>query len=275
MKQRLIDQLIDAVGGEWPSNDFRCRAQKTLITRDEFEARVAERQNKPSWDDATEWARYLAQDSGGRWYWYDAKPVAFDEEFGVEAEVGKAFYSSRYGEVIGDWRSTPEQRPNHIGESDEKGALNFDLEMDIAKSSPVLALHLAKEKLEAYQDGRCKQLKWQELCHRNESKHASYIQANVVEPWLKTPMTAEAKPGIDFEWLANQFDDADDINAVWALRDKLHHKNKPETSPELSFHLANAFNELQASARLLPEDDPRRAQLVALAGGVSAVKEVA
>lgn len=115
---------------------------------------------------------------------------------------------------------------------------------------------------------------WQELCRRNESKHESYIQANVVEPWLKTPMTAQAKPNIDFEWLANQFDDADDINAVWALRDKLHHKNKPEPSPELSFHLSNAFNELQASARLLPEDDPRRASIVSLAGGVSAVKEV-
>lgn len=199
--QRLIDQVIDANSGVWPSNDFRCRAQKTFITRDEFEARVVERRNKPSWDKAPAWARYVAQDSGGRWYWYDAKPVAVDEEFGIEGMVGKALYSFRYGEVIGDWRNTPEQRPNHIGESDEKGCF-------------------------------------------------------------------------DFEALANQFDDADDINAVWALRDKLHHKNKPEPPPELSFHLSTAFNELQAGARLLPDSDPRRAQLVALAGGVSAVKEV-
>lgn len=85
---------------------------------------------------------------------------------------------------------------------------------------------------------------------------------------------SDEKGCFDFEALANQFDDADDINAVWALRDKLHHKNKPEPSPELSFHLSNAFNELQAGARLLPDSDPRRAQLVALAGGVSAVKEV-
>jgi len=31
-----------------------------------------------------------------------------------------------------------------------------------------------------------------------------------------------------FEWIANQFDNADDANAVWALRDKLFHKRKAE-----------------------------------------------
>ncbi len=44
---------------------------------------------------------------------------------------------------------------------------------------------------------------------------------------------------------------------------------------ELSFHLSNAFNELQASARLLPEDDPRRSALAGIAGAVNAVREVA
>jgi hypothetical protein len=31
-----------------------------------------------------------------------------------------------------------------------------------------------------------------------------------------------------FEWIANQFDNVDDVNAVWALRDKLFHSRKAE-----------------------------------------------
>lgn len=54
----------------------------------------------------------------------------------------------------------------------------------------------------------------------------------------------------------------------------LEQQQNEQAEPELSFHLSNAFNELQASARLLSEDDPRRASIVSLAGGVSAVKEV-
>ena len=55
----------------------------------------------------------------------------------------------------------------------------------------------------------------------------------------------------------------------------LEQQQNKQVEPELIFHLSNAFNELQASARFLPEDDPRRAQIVALAGGIGAVKEVA
>ena len=30
---------------------------------------------KPSWDDAPEWAQWLAMDEDGRWWWYEEKPV--------------------------------------------------------------------------------------------------------------------------------------------------------------------------------------------------------
>lgn len=30
--------------------------------------------NKPSWNDAPEWARWLARDDDGDWYWYESKP---------------------------------------------------------------------------------------------------------------------------------------------------------------------------------------------------------
>jgi hypothetical protein len=29
---------------------------------------------KPKWDDAPEWAKWLAQDEIGAWYWYSKKP---------------------------------------------------------------------------------------------------------------------------------------------------------------------------------------------------------
>ncbi|MDZ7868805.1 MAG: hypothetical protein U5L02_06305 [Rheinheimera sp.] len=47
-----------------------------------------------------------------------------------------------------------------------------------------------------------------------------------------------------------------------------------QPEPELSFHLSNAFNELQASARLLPDDDVRKQALVSLANGVNVMREV-
>lgn len=55
----------------------------------------------------------------------------------------------------------------------------------------------------------------------------------------------------------------------------LEQQNNEQAEPELSFHLSNAFNELQASARLLPDSDPRKTQLSTLAGAVQAVREVA
>jgi hypothetical protein len=29
---------------------------------------------KPSWEDAPEWAKYLAMDGQGGWYWFEKKP---------------------------------------------------------------------------------------------------------------------------------------------------------------------------------------------------------
>ncbi|XQA74642.1 hypothetical protein ACM9XA_03635 [Xanthomonas sacchari] len=30
--------------------------------------------SKPSWDDAPDWAQWLAMDADGQWYWYESKP---------------------------------------------------------------------------------------------------------------------------------------------------------------------------------------------------------
>lgn len=30
---------------------------------------------KPDWDDAPKWAKWLAMDSDGDWYWYESSPT--------------------------------------------------------------------------------------------------------------------------------------------------------------------------------------------------------
>lgn len=44
---------------------------------------------KPSWDDAPDWAQWLAMDSLGHWYWYEIKPVDYG---GYWATSGKCAY---------------------------------------------------------------------------------------------------------------------------------------------------------------------------------------
>lgn len=36
---------------------------------------------KPSWDDAPEWAQWLAMDEDGRWWWYEEKPLPQKDYF--------------------------------------------------------------------------------------------------------------------------------------------------------------------------------------------------
>ena len=60
---------------------------------------------KPSWNDAPEWAQYLAADKDGSWFWYEREPktvqVAFinDEGEGVE-----------YAPLL-NWQESLESRP--------------------------------------------------------------------------------------------------------------------------------------------------------------------
>ena len=66
-----------------------------------------------------------------------------------------------------------------------------------------------------------------------------------------------------FEWIANQFDNVDDANAVWALRDKLFHKRKAEAERRrimdaackyLGIHLLDTFQDLYDAGFLrMPE----------------------
>lgn len=62
--------------------------------------------NKPDWKDAPEWARYMAMDEDGEWYWFENKP-----DCGGCAWHGDGGMLD-YADVDGDsWKDSMEPRP--------------------------------------------------------------------------------------------------------------------------------------------------------------------
>jgi len=60
---------------------------------------------KPSWDDAPSWAKWLAMDEGGEWYWYEFEPKKFGFCFRqVKGETRQAMIDL-------DWEQSLERRP--------------------------------------------------------------------------------------------------------------------------------------------------------------------
>ena len=123
----LIDKAIDDLAGEFkPAGNYVVIEESTLAiahvnanlqpicTRAEFEARKADRQNKPDWSECPAWGRYVAQDSSGNWNWYSRRPFLDDiPNWNTDGKFG----FSQHGPVIGDWRDTLEKRPA-VTESD-------------------------------------------------------------------------------------------------------------------------------------------------------------
>jgi hypothetical protein len=65
----------------------------------------SERTDKPLWSDAPGWARWLAMDANGRWYWYLKKPKAALAVW-TDGDNGRAIYAGRSV----NWRETLEKR---------------------------------------------------------------------------------------------------------------------------------------------------------------------
>lgn len=84
------------------------------ITKEQWITRRAELQNKPSWDDFGESAKFMAQDSDGAWMAFESEPAA---NYHVWSSTrGWCGYAREgrdrcRGEVLGDWRDTLERRP--------------------------------------------------------------------------------------------------------------------------------------------------------------------
>lgn len=77
------------------------------ITKDQWLARRAELQSKPSWDAVPSHANWLAQDAAGSWLWHDSEPECRNGAWIGSITRG---YAAK-GCVLGDWRDTLEKRP--------------------------------------------------------------------------------------------------------------------------------------------------------------------
>jgi hypothetical protein len=64
--------------------------------------------DKPSWDDAPEWAQWVAQDAGGNWYWHELKPF-YDDDFWV-VRNGECDFA-KDDKPNPNWKFTLQQRP--------------------------------------------------------------------------------------------------------------------------------------------------------------------
>lgn len=68
----------------------------------------------PAWKDAPDWANWLAQDSGGSWYWYEC-PIYANEDDEVWYEQkgfdGRIEGAGEAAERNPDWRNTRQARP--------------------------------------------------------------------------------------------------------------------------------------------------------------------
>lgn len=59
---------------------------------------------KPSWKDAPVWAKFLAMDEDGEWYWYEKKPTQYGNCWGWGGRTGLA-------QTDTNWSQTLEERP--------------------------------------------------------------------------------------------------------------------------------------------------------------------
>lgn len=101
-------------------------AGRVRITRDQWLARRAELQGKPSWSSLQQWAKWIFQNGDGFWYATKNKPSDPDEFYrSRKSDEGRATLISE-GEVLGDWRDTLERRP-------EKP--RADLEVELVKAA--------------------------------------------------------------------------------------------------------------------------------------------
>ncbi|AFC22604.1 hypothetical protein [Aeromonas phage 51] len=81
------------------------------ITKDQWLARRAELQNKPSWDHEAvpAWATALAQDQDGEWKWLGDNVAQY-----VDGFTADKIRAQCKGVVLGSWRDTLEKRPEEF-----------------------------------------------------------------------------------------------------------------------------------------------------------------
>ncbi len=65
---------------------------------------------KPDWSDSPPWAKWLAQDGSGEWWWYEKEPRI--DSGGTDLWVAEGGGEQRLAQLAGeDWEDTKEPRP--------------------------------------------------------------------------------------------------------------------------------------------------------------------
>lgn len=60
---------------------------------------------KPNWDDAPEWANYVAMDEDGEWFWFENEPKVQMRGWWAEGRYRLACFA------LENWEETLEKRP--------------------------------------------------------------------------------------------------------------------------------------------------------------------
>lgn len=92
--------------GNGTSRASWCYSGDGGFTKEQWLARRAELQNKPSWESAPEWAEFLAQDEDGEWKWLAGLPGKY-----VDGWTAVKIKGCCKGIALGDWHDTLEKRP--------------------------------------------------------------------------------------------------------------------------------------------------------------------
>lgn len=66
--------------------------------------------SKPHWGDAPKWAKWLAQDSDGEWFWYSERPFLPAESAGWWPNIGSHHKWARKTPIYQPWETTLEAR---------------------------------------------------------------------------------------------------------------------------------------------------------------------
>lgn len=67
---------------------------------------------KPDWKDAPEWAKWLAQDKDGDWFWWERKPLISPRcSYWMPSVYGKQFKRAPKGKINDEWKKSLERRP--------------------------------------------------------------------------------------------------------------------------------------------------------------------
>lgn len=65
--------------------------------------------NKPDWKDAPKWAKWLAQDAPGEWYWHEEIPKDGDQDWISHKRYDIAAF--KLDSANPNWRATLEAKP--------------------------------------------------------------------------------------------------------------------------------------------------------------------